>query len=121
MPSGGKIDATHKCSGNARRTGRSIRVLLVYREAIATCIFPVQGTHGSYAVDTCARTRFVFFSETNRGRWKKQRHDNKRTTNTNSPPRDRGKLMSNTTFRRFDVFRLILLCITNAGSATFAP
>ena len=70
-------------------------------------------------MNTCARTRFVYFSRTNRGRWKKQSHDDKKTTNTHSTPRDRGNLMSNTTFRRFDMFRLILLCITNAGSAAF--
>ena len=41
---------------------------------------------------------------------------------TGSPPRDGGNLMSIKRFlKRFDVFRLILLCITNAGSVTFAP
>ena len=107
----------HKCEEN----WKSIRVPVVYKEPIPTWIFPMQGTHGSYTVNTCARTRFVYFSRTNRGRWKKQSHDDKKTTNTHSTPRDRGNLRSNTTFRRFDMFRLILLCITNAGSATFSP
>ena len=85
MPSGGKIDATSICSGNARRTGQSIRLLVEYSEHPATWIFSRQGTHGSHAVDACARTRFVNFSKTSRGRWKKQSHDNKRTTNTYLP------------------------------------
>ena len=62
-----------------RRTGQSIRV--EYSEPLAAWNFPRQGTPGSYAVDGCARTRFVYFSKTSRGRCKKQIHDNKRTNN----------------------------------------
>ena len=85
MPSGGKIDATRISSGNARRTGQSIRVLVEHSEHPAAWIFSRRGTHGSYAVDACARTRFVNFPKTNRGRWKKQSHDNKRRTSTALP------------------------------------
>ena len=52
------------------RTGRSIRE--EYSEPLAAWIFPRQGTHGSYAVDECARTRFVCFPKKYRGRWKNQ-------------------------------------------------
>ena len=42
-----------------------------YSEPLAAWIFPRQGTHGSFAVDECARTRFVYFPKEYRGRWKK--------------------------------------------------
>ena len=64
----------YKRQGKGRRTGQSIHV--EYSEPLAAWIFPRQGAHGSYAVDGCARTRFVYFSETIRGRWKKPSHDN---------------------------------------------
>ena len=38
------------CSGNARRTGQNIRVLVEHSEPFATWIPPRQGTHRSYAV-----------------------------------------------------------------------
>ena len=48
--------------------------------------------HGSYAVDACARTRYVYFSKTNRGRWKVNLTATK--NNEHSPPYGRGNLMS---------------------------
>ena len=79
MPSGGKIYVTH-APGRGELDGMRVE----YSEPLAAWIFPRQGTHGSYAVhrvDGCARTRFVYFSKKYRGRWKKQSHGNKRTTN----------------------------------------
>ena len=67
MPSGGKIEnRRHTCSETERRIGQSIRV--EYSEPLAAWIFPRQGTHGSYAVDECARMRFVYFSKNQGGR-----------------------------------------------------
>ena len=56
MPSGGKIYVTH-APGRGELDGMRVE----YSEPLAAWIFPRQGTHGSYAVDECARTRFVYF------------------------------------------------------------
>ena len=55
MPSSGKIDATY-----APGKGKLEKE---YSEPLAARTFPRQGTHGSYAVDGSARTRFVYFSK----------------------------------------------------------
>ena len=83
MPSGAKVDATHAPG----RGGELDSMRVEYNEHLAPWIFPRQGTHRPHAahkVDGCARTRYVCFSQKNRGRWKKQNHDNKRTTDSMS-------------------------------------
>ena len=57
MPNGGKIDVTHAPG----REGELDSMRVECSEPLAAWIFPRQGTHGSYAVDECARTRFVYF------------------------------------------------------------
>ena len=58
MPSGGKIYVTH-APGRGELDGMRVE----YSEPLAAWIFPRHGTHGSCAMDECARTCFVYFSK----------------------------------------------------------